>query len=68
MFFGTINRSFPTNAFPVAFIRFSPFSVRGRSVEPVCRPFRDHSVSPWRIMKQRGAIMDDGMLVEMGEI
>jgi hypothetical protein len=23
---------------------------------PVWRPFRDHSVSPWRTMKQRGAI------------
>ena len=21
---------------------------------PVCRPLRDHSVSPWRIMKTRG--------------
>lgn len=55
-FFGTINRSLPTSALPVALIRFSPLDVRGRSVVPVCRPLRDHSVSPWRIMKQRGAI------------
>ena len=32
--------------------------MRGRSVIPVCLPFRDHSVSPWRAMKQRGAIVD----------
>lgn len=43
---GTINLSSPTNAFPVARIRFSPFSVSGISVVPVCRPFNDHSVSP----------------------
>lgn len=24
---------------------------------PVCRPFRDHSVSPWRIMKTRGVVI-----------
>ena len=43
---GTINRSFPTNARPVARIRFSPFAVKGNSVLPVCLPFKDHSVSP----------------------
>lgn len=37
-------------------MRFSPLAVSGRSVVPVWRPFRDHSVSPWRTMKQRGAI------------
>lgn len=56
-FLGAISRSFPTSAFPVALIRFSPFSVRARSVIPVCRPFSDHSVSPWRMMKQRGAML-----------
>lgn len=45
-FRGTINRSSPTSARPVAMILFSPFSVRGSSVVPVCRPFKDHSVSP----------------------
>jgi hypothetical protein len=29
--------------------------VRGMSVEPVWRPLRDHSVSPWRTMKTRGS-------------
>lgn len=38
----------------MARIRFSPFEVSGSSVVPVCRPFNDHSVSPWRIMKTRG--------------
>lgn len=52
---GTINRSSPTSALPVALIRFSPFAVRGISVLPVCRPLSDHSVSPWRIMKTRGS-------------
>lgn len=54
-FLGTINRSFPTRPLPVAAIRFSPLGVSGRSVIPVCRPLRDHSVSPWRMMKQRGS-------------
>lgn len=48
--------SSPTRALPVALMRFSPLAVSGRSVVPVWRPFRDHSVSPWRTMKQRGAI------------
>lgn len=56
-FLGTINRSFPTSALPVALIRFSPFGVSGRSVIPVWRPLRDHSVSPWRIMKQRETML-----------
>ena len=55
--FGTINRSSPTNAFPVARTRFSPLAVRGISEEPVCLPERDHSVSPCRTMKQRGLVM-----------
>jgi hypothetical protein len=49
--------SSPTNALPVARIRFSPFAVRGMSVEPVWRPFNDHSVSPWRMMKTLGSGM-----------
>jgi hypothetical protein len=52
---GTIKRSSPTRAFPVARMRFSPLAVRGMSVVPVWRPLRDHSVSPWRIMKTRGS-------------
>lgn len=43
---GTMRRSSPTRAFPVARIRFSPLAVRGMSVLPVCLPLRDHSVSP----------------------
>jgi len=35
-------------------MRFSPLAVRGMSEVPVWRPLRDHSVSPWRIMKTRG--------------
>lgn len=54
---GTINRSSPTSALPVALIRFSPLAVNGSSVEPVCRPFSDHSVSPWRMMNTRGVPM-----------
>jgi len=54
-FFGTMSLSSPTRALPVARMRFSPFSVRGSSVVPVWRPLRDHSVSPWRIMKTRGS-------------
>ena len=46
--------SSPTSARPD--VRFSPFSVRGSSVVPVCRPFSDHSVSPWRMMKARGVV------------
>lgn len=58
-FLGTINRSLPTRARPVALIRFSPFAVRGMSVEPVCRPLSDHSVSPWRMMKTLGVVIAD---------
>jgi hypothetical protein len=54
---GAINLSFPIRARPVALILFSPFSVRGRSVMPVCLPFNDHSVSPWRMTKTRGVVM-----------
>jgi len=54
---GTIRRSSPTSAFPVARTRFSPFAVSGMSEVPVCRPLRDHSVSPWRTMKTRGSGM-----------
>ena len=28
---------------------------------PVCRPSRDHSVSPWRMMKARGVVIADGL-------
>lgn len=49
--------SSPTSARPVARIRFSPFSVKGSSVLPVCRPLSDHSVSPWRMMKARGFVI-----------
>lgn len=56
-FLGTISLSSPTSALPVALTRFSPFAVSGRSEVPVCRPFRDHSVSPWRTIKQRGVIV-----------
>lgn len=49
--------SSPTSARPVARIRFSPFSVKGSSVLPVCRPLSDHSVSPWRMMKARGVVI-----------
>lgn len=38
----------------MAKIRFSPFEVSCSSVVPVCLPFRDHSVSPWRMMKTLG--------------
>ena len=59
-FEGTMSRSAPTSACPVARIRRSPFLVSGSSVVPVCRPFRDHSVSPWRMIKARGVtILDD---------
>lgn len=33
---GTISRSGPTSALPVAIIRFSPLAVSGMSVVPVC--------------------------------
>ena len=55
--FGTMSLSFPTSALPVARTRFSPAAVSGMSVEPVCLPESDHSVSPWRTMKQRGVLM-----------
>ena len=59
-FEGTMSRSAPTSACPVARIRRSPFVVSGSSVVPVCRPFRDHWVSPWRTIKARGVtILDD---------
>lgn len=59
-FLGLINRLSPTIAWPVAWILFSPLAVNGSSVVPVCRPLRDHSVSPCRIMKTRGtAIAQD---------
>lgn len=54
---GTINRSSPMSALPVALIRFSPLAVNGSSVDPVCRPFSDHSVSPWRMMNTLGVVM-----------
>lgn len=54
---GTMSLSSPTSARPVARILFSPFSVSGSSVVPVCRPLSDHSVSPWRIMKARGVVI-----------
>ena len=54
---GTMSLSSPTSARPVARSLFSPFSVSGSSVVPVCRPFSDHSVSPWRIMKARGVVI-----------
>lgn len=47
-FWGTINRSEPTRAFPVARMRRSPLAVSGMSEVPVWRPLRDHSVSPRR--------------------
>jgi hypothetical protein len=56
-FLGIISRSSPINALPVALIRFSPLDVKASSVVPVCRPLRDHSVSPWRITKTRGVVM-----------
>jgi hypothetical protein len=56
-FLGIISRSSPIRALPVALIRFSPLDVKGSSVVPVCRPLRDHSVSPWRITKTRGVVM-----------
>lgn len=59
-FLGTISRSFPTRARPVAVTRFSPSAVSGMSVLPVCLPLRDHSVSPWRTMKTRGLVMLPG--------
>jgi hypothetical protein len=55
--FGTIKRSSPTRARPVARTRFSPLLVRGMSEVPVWRPSSDHSVSPWRTMKHRGVVM-----------
>lgn len=54
---GTISRSSPINALPVALTRFSPLRVRSNSVIPVCLPLSDHSVSPWRTMKARGVAM-----------
>jgi hypothetical protein len=60
---GTIKRSAPTSALPVARTRFSPVGVRGMSDVPVWRPLRDHSVSPWRIMKTRG----EGMVSRASE-
>lgn len=61
-----MSRSLPTRALPVAFTRFSPLAVRGISVRPVCRPLRDHSVSPWRMMKTRG--VDMAVTGEEGEM
>jgi hypothetical protein len=52
---GTISLSSPTSAFPVATTRFSPLAVNESSVVPVCRPFRDHSVSPCRMTNTRGS-------------
>ena len=52
--------SSPTSARPVARIRLSPFSVKGSSVLPVCRPLSDHSVSPCRMMKARGVVIVAG--------
>lgn len=60
-FDGTINRSGPTSALPVARIRLAPLAVSGSSVVPVCRPSRDHSVSPWRMMKARGVVIAGGV-------
>ena len=57
---GTISRSSPTRALPVDLIRFSPFPVRGNSVLPVWRPLRDHSVSPWRMIKALGVVIAGG--------
>jgi hypothetical protein len=59
-FDGTINRSGPMSALPVARIRLAPLAVSGSSVVPVCRPSRDHSVSPWRMMKARGVVIAGG--------
>lgn len=56
-FLGTIKRSLPTRALPVALTLFSPLAVSGMSLTPVCLPLRDHSVSPWRTMKTRGVAM-----------
>jgi hypothetical protein len=56
-FLGTINLSSPTSALPVALILLSPFAVSGSSVVPVCLPFKDHSVSPWRTTNTRGVVM-----------
>lgn len=36
---GTMRRSLPMRALPVALIRFSPFGVNGSSVVPVCLEF-----------------------------
>lgn len=54
---GTMRRSSPTRALPVARTLFSPLAVSGMSVFPVWRPSSDHSVSPWRMMKTRGVVM-----------
>ena len=51
---GTISLSGPTNARPVARMRFSPLAVSGMSVTLVCRPLSDHSVSPWRMRNNLG--------------
>lgn len=53
---GTMRRSLPTRARPVARTRFSPEGVRGMLVVEVCLPERDQVVSPWRIMKTRGVM------------
>lgn len=38
--------SAPNTRGPISLTILSPFSVRGMSVTPVCRPFKLHSVSP----------------------
>jgi len=52
----------------VARMRRSPFTVRGCSVVPVCRPLSDHSVSPWRTMKTRGVGIVGGEVGYGGEM
>ena len=47
-------------------IRRSPFAVRGSSVVPVCRPFSDQDVSPWRIRKARGVVISASLVVGLG--
>lgn len=59
-FLGTIRRSLPTRALPVALTLFSPLAVSGMSLTPVCCPLSDHSVSPWRRMKTRGVAIYGG--------
>lgn len=53
----TMRRSSPTKALPVARILLSPLAVSGMSEMPVWRPFRLHSVSPWRTMKTLGVVI-----------